>query len=408
MILLNLNGASYMLAGTMNIFSPAIALCCLLLLSIGLVSVPLRRALGIPGMLILACLTSYLLIGLFVALNSGLDSRPNFYKDLLSYTNSVVVIMASALGSCAVLRRVGIERLLKAILLFLIVDCVAILSTPVLSDFYTETFPRFFYRFHGNFMDPNTAGLVGCLTSVLALSFLCVRRHRRLASLALTVAIGATVATSSRTAFVILILLMAMFLALSDHVRVCIFKWLAVVILVVVIFFQGMDLAYFEKERWQRLLSITAMFPDAEVSDSSMIERRRLLSLGLDETANSPLVGNGFGTLHSMERASYNTSNTGRRGVHNQYLVLVGEAGVVPLVLFLSFFSVSGLFLFRRSAANPVAKTAIAGWTFVIAIYCLSDNNVLTFRLYVFLIGVSCAVMASGDHRRTIRPVASP
>ncbi len=174
-VLLNLNSATHMFTGSPSVFKPVIALCSLLLILIGLLKVPPGRALGVPGLLIIAALGSYLVIASTVSLTTGFGPVWDAWEHFEDYASSIILILAAALGGYSVTRIMGSEPLLKVVLVLLTVDCIAIIATPFLSEFYVISglSP---YRFLGNFKNPNVAGLIGCLTAVLALSFFQVRR----------------------------------------------------------------------------------------------------------------------------------------------------------------------------------------------------------------------------------------
>ena len=390
-VLLNLNSATHMFTGVPSAFKPVLVLCSLLLILIGLLKVPLNRALGVPGALIIAALGSYLIIASTVSLTTDFGPVWNAWERFEDYASSIILILAAALGGYSVMRIIGSEPLLKVVLVFLTVNCIAILTTPVLSEYYVISglSP---YRFLGNFKNPNVAGLIGCLTAVLALSFLQVRRHRWFAYLALTLAVGATVGTFSRAALLILIFILMVFFLFNHRGRASVVKWLSLVIPTGVIFLMIVDLDFFVLEqRWQRLSEIATLLPGYEVSDSSLSERQELLVLAMDETAKSPLFGNGLGTIHSLDNAPYSSQGI-PQGAHNQYLILIGEAGIFPLVLFLLF--LGSLLRLRLMASRSVARDAVVGWAIVIGLGCMASHNILAMRTVDFLIGLSCATVA--------------
>ena len=390
-VLLNLNSATHMFTGVPSAFKPVLVLCSLLLILIGLLKVPLNRALGVPGALIIAALGSYLIIASTVSLTTDFGPVWNAWERFEDYASSIILILAAALGGYSVMRIIGSEPLLKVVLVFLTVNCIAILTTPVLSEFYVITGLSPF-RFLGNFKNPNVAGLIGCLTAVLALSFLQVRRHRWFAYLALTLAVGATVGTFSRAAFLILIFILMVFFLFNHRGRASVVKWLSLVIPAGVIFLMIVDLDFFVLEqRWQRLSEIATLLPGYEVSDSSLSERQELLVLALDEIAKSPLFGNGLGTIHSLDNAPHSSQGI-PQGAHNQYLILIGEAGIIPLVLFLMF--LGSLVRLRLMASRSVARDAVVGWAIVIGLGCMASHNILAMRTVDFLIGLSCATVA--------------
>lgn len=391
-VLLNLNNATHLFTGSPSVFKPLLALCSLLLILLGLLKVSLNRALGVPGALVIATLGSYLIVASTVSLTTSFGPGWNAWEHFEDYASSIILILAAALGGYSVMRITGSETLLKIVLVFLTVDCIAILATPVLSEYYV--FPGLSsYRFLGNFKNPNDAGLIGCLTAVLALSFFQVRRHRWFTYLALTLAVGATLGTFSRAAFLILIFILTVFFFFNHRGRAIVVKWLSVAIPTGVIFLMIVDLdPYLLEQRWQRLSEIATLLPGYQVSDSSLSERQELLVLALGETAKSPFFGNGLGTIHSLENAPYSSQGI-PQGAHNQYLILTGEAGIIPLVLFLLF--LGSLLRLRLKAERSVVRDAVVGWAIVIGLGCMVSHNILAMRIVDFLIGLSCAIVAT-------------
>ena len=136
---------------------------------------------------------------------------------------------------------------------------------------------------------------------------------------------------------------------------------------------------------------LATLLPGYEVSDSSISERQELLVLAPDETAKSPLFGNGLGTIHSLDRAPSSSQGI-PQGAHNLYLILIGEAGIIPLVLFLLF--LGSLMRLRLTASKSVARDAVVGWAIVIGLACMASHNILAMRTVDFLIGLSCAMVA--------------
>ncbi len=120
--------------------------------------------------------------------------------------------------------------------------------------------------------------------------------------------------------------------------------------------------------------------------------RRTLLwKMGFDKALEAPITGHGLHQLHYMEGAPI--GNQGRpTGVHNVYLMLVGEAGIIPL----AFYLLSLFFLLRLywTAPKSLGRDSVVGWVIVMILFGLSFNHLLTMGTYNFLIGLACATAA--------------
>ena len=131
--------------------------------------------------------------------------------------------------------------------------------------------------------------------------------------------------------------------------------------------------------------------PGATRLGTSLGRRVRLWRIGLDRFLESPLVGNGIHTLWRMEGAP--AAYTGvPTDVHNLYLLLAGEAGLVPLALYLGFLC-SLLRLHWTAPRSPAADTVV-GWAIVWALKGVSGHSLLTLGVSMFLAGLSCALAA--------------
>ena len=76
-------------------------------------------------------------------------------------------------------------------------------------------------------------------------------------------------------------------------------------------------------------------------------------------------------------------------GPHNLYLTLLGEAGVVPLLLFVSALLL--LLRAQRGVPKSIARDATVAWVVVIALYCMTIEHLLVVGAFMFLAGLSVA-----------------
>ena len=371
-----------------------IALCSLLLACQAYV--PLRRALGVSGGLILAALASYSVIGFVTAIAAD-GWRSGLLLGLLVPAYAILLIYASAVGSWAMESRMGIERLLLWLLVILTVACVTILASAALN-------PKA-ERFVGLFADPNNAGLIAGITVALALSFLATGRWRALAYTGLSVGFTAALATFSRTAILSLIALVAFFLVSNRRILGPLFRWLIVMALAGLVASTTVGVDKLALKPWQlmRLVSVVTVL-SGQFDDSLTSERITLWRLGLEKYRESPIIGNGLGALGSLEGASFNWNDRRRQGVHNFYLLLAGEAGVVPAVLYVLF--ILSMLRLRWTASPSLARDVVVSWTILIALYSFVFHHLLTLSFFSFLIGVNCTLAAGVQSSRGAAPPA--
>ena len=130
----------------------------------------------------------------------------------------------------------------------------------------------------------------------------------------------------------------------------------------------------------------------ANSSAPRTLSRRLLLwEMGFDRVLESPIVGHGLYRLHHLKGAPIGHQGT-PLGVHNVYLMLFGEAGVVPFVLYL----LSLFFLARLLWTVPksLGRDLVVGWAIVTTLYGLSFHHLLTMGATNFIVGLTCAVAA--------------
>ena len=191
--------------------------------------VPIRKTLGgTPGLLLIVAVASYLAIGASVL---GIEAirEPDTAEFLKYHVLLLGVLAAAAVGGRAVLERIGVERLLRGVLVVLIAGCAVILASPILRDLGILAPYRLPFRMTGAFLDPNEAGLTACVTVVLAAALLTNGGPRLLGWLGLAAGIAASLATASRTALVLLGALAVVFLLINvrSKPRTFVLAWAA-------------------------------------------------------------------------------------------------------------------------------------------------------------------------------------
>ena len=131
-----------------------------------------------------------------------------------------------------------------------------------------------------------------------------------------------------------------------------------------------------------------------EFSDSgegALSRRLFLWRFGFNKVLDSPIVGNGLYQMHNMEGSLIGHQGT-PTGVHNVYLMLIGEAGIVPVVLYL----LTLFFLMRLlwRAPKSLGRDVVVGWVIVMGLSSLAFHHLLTMGAYNFFIGLTCAMAA--------------
>ena len=116
--------------------------------------------------------------------------------------------------------------------------------------------------------------------------------------------------------------------------------------------------------------------------------RLLLWKLGFEKAMETPVFGHGLGALEYTEGGPI-----GHRqmplGPHNLYLRLLGEAGIVPLLLL-----VAAIVLLLRTqwgAPQSLDRDATVALVIIIAMYCITFQHLLGIGAFMFIAGLGVA-----------------
>ena len=303
-------------------------------------------------------------------------------------------------------QRGHLNRLVNGVLVaFIISSVITIFSFPI--GFLTLQFvnqPAIvpFDRMAGFFLNPNLAGLAGNITMSLGLGILFRNEgsigRALLGFLGIAIGIGAVAASVSKTSIIVAIftLLASIAVYFSTYSRMSrptrrlgnLFFGLLIYVVVQLgillsVFFS--DLLPSQQKRIEQIgLILTGK---ADKSDTS--NRADLVSLGFEKISDRPLFGTGLGSfMHLLDSASKTGDDV---GIHNIFILVWGEGGILPFVLFMLFWGISVWRIF--SIPIPwLRMSALALWI-TMAISGLTSHDVLVMNLSGAIIGFLCAFL---------------
>lgn len=391
-VLINFNHLSNMLVGTGWFISLGTGLCCAVLWLA--VRVPLREALGLPGFLAVTAAASYLCIGGGIALLAGIRIPERFATFPAQLCLAIMILTATALGCSAAVRRIGVNRLLAGVLGLQAATCALILLSPLLVEHLYVLPPRLeaiaSNRAIGTFNTPGWAGIAACQAAVTAFSLL-DSPYRRGARIVLALATIAVFLTIARTAIMALALVYAFFLWPSPSIprlkRACIIGLLGVLGLgaAALLLAGNLQAPTMGQEELARQKTI--------VGDPRL---QWLWPAAIERISESPLFGHGLSRLHELE-GTPPLCNLHPCGSHNSYLMLWGEAGIVPALLFLLF--VASLATMRLRLPGSVAVNAATGFGLVLGLDAMTTNGVPYMAWQNFIMGLGCALAGHAKKR---------
>ena len=398
---INLNHFFNMVVGSGWFVSLGLAICSIYLFLA--VRIPFRLALGGPGYLVVASLISYLIIGLSVIFLTGAARYVpgGDYTLPFRVCLSVMVTVASGFGAWLVLQRIGVERLLARVLFIQAIACILILMTPWLIDHVYYSLSEGYqylggYRFMGSFKGSSAAGVMACYTVALALS-LSADRYRMFAWGVVILGSVAAVVTFSRASVVTLALLYFFFLwsSVSIHRLRPTSAGVWILVICIVVFFvlvvvnaEYLSLSDSQVKRLQWFITLE--------SPGQMNQRDVTWFLSISYIAESPIFGHGLSQFHQLENGpichTYEANLPIECGSHNAYLMLWGEAGILPAALYLLF--IGSLFWVRLVLPKSIITDTVASWGIVLAVAGIFADEVPYSVWNNFIMGLSCALVA--------------
>ncbi|MEY8848962.1 O-antigen ligase family protein [Psychroserpens sp. XS_ASV72] len=292
----------------------------------------------------------FIVLGLLYFLISGLimvhDSK-YFINDLIKYF--VVVICGAELAR---------DTTKKELFVILTLGATSILA-------HAMFFQGDFGRYSGFYLDPNGAGFVCIMAYCLSFSI----PSKLLKNSGQFLVTLAGLLTFSRT-FIILWLLVSMISIFSNRKNALNFG-LGIGALIIIL-----SIGSLLKVDVDRFNALESIFNEDQATNVSVINedsRTRTWSRYYDDILENPFFGNGYRQLSGFDEVT--------PGVHNSYLMVIGEAGILPFLLFV------GIYLFMLIKNIPSYKTHGYRVMFALTLFMLllTTHNYFDNFLIIFV-----------------------
>lgn len=391
--MLNLNGVGVLVIGINQLYSPVLLLASLLILSLAYFRrLPFSQELAIY----FAALIFYLIFGaaILIFTSENAEQLSNLSSLIKRYFTASLVILAAFFGTL-----IAYEKQLNPMKIVLILAAMASVFVPfgamlnMSGNIVVDS-----QRGAGLFGNPNEAGIIAAVG--FALTHIVVS-HRILKVLFSVFFVTMAMLTFSKTSLVMILLIYVIQSLFNGRFSIGIARTLIAMITII------LSLALFKQDivgqfdgqqakRVEQVINIILLQSSSETVESS---RGYLWRQGLEIIEDRPLTGSGLGALHSMQGAAVSVNNKVAQGVHNSYLLKLGDAGVVALVLFLSFLVVVSYRAFQLSHRHLEARFCLL-YLFIFMIDCISSHNVELLRFHNFLLGFSLALLFVAKHHR--------
>lgn len=225
-------------------------------------------------------------------------------------------------------------------------------------------FPSDFGRYSGFYLNPNVAGFI-CITGY-GLTYALKNPSLKLLGQFVFTLCG--LLTFSRTFIAIWILINLISLKISfKNIRI-----FGVGFLIIGSLFFIDEMVGLNNPRFNQLKNIISSENKVSSQELNEDSRTETWALYYDKILDAPLIGNGF--------LSFSGRFTGGVGVHNTYLRIIGEAGILPflifiaLILYLIFWSI----FFFNKAPNLIMQVI------ALTLFLMANHNFFTFYFVTF------------------------
>lgn len=296
----------------------------------------------------------FIILGLIYFIISGLvyiDAVDEFFKEAIKYL--IVTVMAVGLMS---------ETTYKEILIIFSIGAISIILNSLI-------FPNLYGRYSGFYLNPNRAGLV-CILG-FALAFKVEKYMYQLALQFIFVLAG--IMTLSR--YFILILVAVYIISIIANKRNLIAFVVGGFALLLIFTQSSFQL------NTDRLSALKSLFSDNVDTETITKEsRNETWSMFTDKILDSPIVGNGFDSMKGNEKSVLN-----KVGVHNTYLMILGESGIIPFLIVIIIY----VSLFFRSIKHFTENPIYTYIAFILLTNLLVThnyfNNYITILISIWL-----------------------
>jgi O-antigen ligase len=378
---LNLNGIILLYARVQAQFSPLVFALTLLLL----LRYARRNVFGPRYILFMVFIGSYLTFGSLFSLTTEGEID---YMFLRSYTATPILVSALYFW-LRTLSEGQLERTLRLFKHLLVAACALTLFSGTLSHFFDYVAPP--ERASGVFENPDEAAVAALYCIVLTTAY---PNAPILLVGQICVAVAALALTFSKAGFGMLLLITAI-IAIRRRsllLTVAVSLGIAAVLWAVWWAYQNglFTLIGEQRQRFNEMFSILG----GEIDTQTTSGRTLVWELGLSKIEASLPWGSGLGSFHWLEGGYRNTLHEWL-GIHNTYLMVLGESGLIPFLLFVAF-------LIRLCAGAYRSRNPFVALSLLL-IVCGDmsvTHGVLGFRLANTILAI---LMAFGD-RAASRP----
>lgn len=273
----------------------------------------------------------------FILYNDDIYSGNNYLITVRGYLSSIVILLCFYKLTTWALLNFDFYSLLSRMYVFLLMGVGVIFFSSVIGFNIGLDMDRA----SGFFANPNTAAgfILYCLCLTLCFAISERQKFGFLYLLLVPLLFYAIFITFSKAGLITFPLVVFAFLGLCIlrykklfKSKRKIFAWLFLSIIVAIAIISIYFSSIVEQLSWGQFLRLqrTLAFLSGEFTEATTSERSTLFSIGFNLIADHPIIGNGLTSFHA-----YDIPVNGKHiGVHNTFLLILGEAGFLPFIMY--------------------------------------------------------------------------
>lgn len=334
-----------------------------------------------------------------------LHPKIDFAHSIRIYFYNLIIILTCYRYCLFCIHRNNFEGLLDRLsVIFILGSLTVILAIPL--GFYSFQYanqPPYISldRFAGIYFNPNTAGFIANITTILGFATLLRSNSPKILGIvSVFVGVITMIFSFSKTAILIFILLLPLIAVIyflmyrkvdskTRRIANLMFSMIMVGLvqlgILINVFFN--DLTASQQQRITQIGTIL----NGKGDKSSTSNRAELAELGLRKIGDRPILGSGLFSFVQLLEAGNETGDD--VGVHNIFLRVWGEAGILPFFFFVAFFCVS--FWYAFLLPTPWLRFLTIGLLFTLAFFGSTNHNVLEDNICGLIISLICGCLVA-------------
>jgi hypothetical protein len=345
------------------------------------------RTMALPSLLLLGVLASYVIIGLLFSVLQG--NVGGSIRYLYMYLASGALALAIISYIVNVENDATLYNFLRFARTVFTISSVLILVSPILDQVLPYSIYAIDGRFRGVFANPNEASYLGVFAWVLCTAI--PYKNRRLQAVAVLAIVAGVISTLSKGGIIVLVALMAYkAFDIKRPTRTAAFMFLAAMSVLLVQMLQYVVsqilLLYssaLSASQVIRILQVTGLL-SGQIDSTTTTGRTLMWQLSLERFASDFPMGGGLGSFHFL--AGGIRENGIWQGSHNLYLMILGEAGPIPvlLLLLMGVVSVAG----ALSLKGKFREFLLLMWI-ALAANGVQSHNTLELRYVLVILAIA-------------------